>query len=118
MQVQRPLGSEPENLVAKQLTIIEREDKIGRHRADLIHPERVVHVIGGEDGNPLDRGQFGDTVEPDCLAGVIAVGKDRGDLDPGAQKCLDTNTTDIVVGENDGFHRNFLAMIHILKLIC
>ena len=104
VQVERPFRRQIEDLVAEQVAVIEGENHFRRHRADALHPQRVVDVFRRVNGNTLLSRQAGNGAEEVILTRVVRVSEDRLDVVSGIQQCLNTGATHVVIGKYNSFH--------------
>ncbi len=104
MQVQATLGGNIENGGLDHVAIVERENDIGPELRYPMRPDRVVDVVGGEDGDIFRSGQLCHRAEPDVLGRVVLVGEDSDYLDTAFQQRLDADAPDVVICQDHCFH--------------
>ena len=105
VKVQASFGGEIQDGGAHQISIIKGKYHPGGEIPNLLNPEGMIDVFGGIHRNIFPCGQFGHGIKPDILLWIILVGEHGRNFKTVFQKRLDAGTADIVISQNNCFHK-------------
>ena len=106
-------GGDVQEFLFDEAAVVEAEEEIGLHGPDPAHPDGVIDVFGGVNGDPLRGGQLGHGVEPDIFVGVVPVSEYRADFESRIQQCPDPGTAHVVISEDDALHRKISCCLTV-----
>jgi len=93
-----------EQLLLDEIAIVEAEEEIRRHGADSADPDRVVDVLGGEDGDAAFAGEFRDGTEPDIFRRIVLVRENGADFESVPLQRFNAGPADVVIGQYHTLH--------------
>ena len=104
VQVKCAFCRHAQDVVAKQIAVVERENHVRREFLNAIHPQRMVHIVRGVNRNTVFSRNTRHRAEEVVFPGNIRMGEDGGNVEACVQQGLRARATHIVIGKDDGFH--------------
>ena len=104
MQIKATSRRDIQDCRLNQMAIIEREDNIGLHLPDYLHPKRMIDILRCVDRNISAGRPFRYRVKPDILTRIILMRKDGGYFKAVSQQGFNANASNIVISTYYRFH--------------